>query len=105
MRTPSPPYAGSTLPDLWPTGSSLGSPHRLRPLLLRMPFGSRLATDTLPSEAPEEWLQVSLGLYPAFVFVPPRASPYLPLASASQAFTPLSDTALLIGAPEGLEPS
>ena len=41
-------------------------------------------------------------LFPAFAFVPQKASPYLPIASASEALPPLLDTALLIRAPEGL---
>jgi hypothetical protein len=48
------------------------------PVLLLMPFGSHLAMDTLPSEK---------------------------FLSASEALPPLSDTVLLIRAPEGLEPS
>jgi len=44
-------------------------------------------------------------LSPAFAFVPQEISPYLPLASASEALPPLLDTALLIRAPEGLQPS
>ena len=49
------------------------------PILLLMPFGSHLAMDTLPSER---------NLLPA-----------------SEALPPLSDTVLLIRAPEGLQPS
>jgi hypothetical protein len=40
------------------------------PVLLRIPFGFRLATDTLPSGNFERRLQVRLGLFPAFAFVP-----------------------------------
>ena len=40
------------------------------PVLLLMPFGFRLATDTLPSGNFERRLQVCLGLFPAFAFVP-----------------------------------
>ena len=41
------------------------------PVLLLMPFGFHLAMDTLPSEELQGWwLQVRLGLYPAFAFVP-----------------------------------
>ena len=43
--------------------------------------------------------------FPAFAFVPQKASPYLSIASASEALPPLLDTALLIRAPEGLDPS
>ena len=49
------------------------------PVLLLMPFGFHLAIDTLPSE--EDF------------------------SSASEALPPLLDTALLIRAPEGLQPS
>jgi len=49
------------------------------PVLLLMPFGFHLAMDTLPSEAN--------------------------ISSASDALPPLLDIALLIRAPEGLEPS
>jgi hypothetical protein len=41
--------AGSTLPRLWPTGSSRGRPLDYGPVLLLMPFGFHLAVDTLPS--------------------------------------------------------
>ena len=71
MRTPSPRNAGSTLPHLWPTGSSRGGPHRLRPVLLLMPFGSHLAVDTLPSGFHERWLQVCLVCF--------RLSPSCPI--------------------------
>ena len=49
------------------------------PVLLLMPFGFRLATDTLPSEKN--------------------------FSSASEALPPLLDTVILIRSPEGLEPS
>jgi len=49
------------------------------PVLLLMPFGFHLAMDTLPSRK---------------IFFP-----------ASEALPPLLDTALLIRAPEGLQPS
>jgi hypothetical protein len=48
------------------------------PVLLLMPFGSHLAMDTLPSGN---------------------------LIPANEALPPLSDTVLLIRAPEGLQPS
>src|SRR5215467_14337125 len=74
------------------------------PVLLLMPFGFRLTADTLPSESYERWLQVALGCV--------RLSPSCPvrvlhtfLSSASEELPPLSDTAPLIRAPEGLEPS
>src|SRR5271166_2614478 len=62
--------AGSTLPHLWPTGSSWGSPLDYSPVLLRIPFGFRLATDTLSSEARREVAPGRSWLYPAFAFVP-----------------------------------
>jgi hypothetical protein len=40
------------------------------PVLLLMPFGFHLAMDTLPSGNCKRWLQVRLGLFPAFAFVP-----------------------------------
>jgi hypothetical protein len=51
------------------------------PVLLLMPFGFRLATDTLPSGK-------TFFLFPA-----------------SEALPPLLDTVILIRSPEGLEPS
>jgi len=41
--------AGSTLPHLWPTGSSWDLSLDCSPVLLLMPFGFHLAVDTLPS--------------------------------------------------------
>ena len=40
------------------------------PVLLLMPFGFHLTMDTLPSERYRARLQVRLGLFPAFAFVP-----------------------------------
>ena len=40
------------------------------PVLLLMPFGFHLTMDTLPSGFSERWLQVRLGSFPAFAFVP-----------------------------------
>jgi hypothetical protein len=40
------------------------------PVLLLMPFGFHLTMDTLPSGNCEDRLQVHLGLFPAFAFVP-----------------------------------
>src|SRR3954454_19810861 len=54
-----------------------------------------------PPECCTWWLQVLLGLYPAFAFVPVYASPYLPLSPASDVLSPLLDIAPLIRAPEG----
>ena len=56
-----------------------GFPIDYGPVLLLMPFGFRLATDTLPSEEN--------------------------ISSASEALPPLLDTVILIRSPEGLEPS
>src|SRR5271166_5481656 len=75
------------------------------PILLRIPFGFRIAPDTLSSEARRAAASGRSCLYPAFAFVPQETSPYLPLPSASEALPPLLDTALLIRAPEGLQPS
>src|ERR1700727_2462557 len=75
------------------------------PILLRIPFGFHLAADTLSSEARRSVAQGPPCLFPAFAFVPRKSSPYLPIASASEALPPLLDTALLIRAPEGLYPS
>src|SRR5271165_5836420 len=75
------------------------------PILLRIPFGSHLAADTLSSEARRSVAPGPSCLFPAFAFVPYETSPYLPLTSASEALPPLLDTALLIRAPEGLQPS
>jgi hypothetical protein len=56
-----PHSAGSTLPHLWPTGSSRGGPHRLRPgtsphALRIPPHGGHPAL-----RLAERWLQVRLG--------------------------------------------
>src|SRR6266849_5129500 len=99
-----PHSAGSTLPHLWPTGSSRGGPHRLRPgtsphALRIPPRGGHPAL-----RVSERRLQVPLGCI--------RLSPSCPfrvlhtfLSPASEELPPLSDTAPLIRAPEGLQPS
>ena len=106
MRTPSPPYCrldlAPPLADRFIVEVALID---YGPVLLLMPFGFHLAMDTLPSGTHKRWLQVRLALFPAFAFVPQETSPDLPLASASEALPPLLDTALLIRAPEGLQPS
>src|ERR1700760_4563595 len=75
------------------------------PILLRIPFGFRISPDTLSSEARRAVAPGPSCLYPACAFVPQETSPYLPPTSASEALPPLLDTAPLIRAPEGLEPS
>src|ERR1700730_18539739 len=72
------------------------------PILIRIPFGFHLAADTLSSEARRSVAPGPSCLLPAFAFVPQKTSPYLPLASASEAFPPLLHRALLMRAPEGL---
>ena len=71
------------------------------PILLRIPFGFHLTADTLSSEARRSVAPGPSCLFPAFAFVPQKTSPYLPIASASEALPPLLDTAPLIRAPEG----
>src|SRR5262249_49906030 len=75
------------------------------PVLLLKPFGFHLAVDTLPSGVQCAVASGPPWLYPAFAFVPVWAVPYLPLSPASEALPPLLDMALLIRAPEGLQPS
>ena len=54
--------ADSTLPHLWPTGSSLGYPIDCGPVLLRRPFGfHNLRWTPCPPENRRGWLQVHLG--------------------------------------------
>src|SRR6516164_5543589 len=83
-----------------------GGPHRLRPgtspHALRIPPHN--GHPALRRTA-GWWLQVRLGLFPAFAFVPVWTSPYLPPSPANEELPPLLDTAPLIRAPEGLEPS
>ena len=76
------------------------------PVLLLMPFGFHLTMDTLPSEDLQEGgfrsaLAVSGFRLRARVGIPRT---FL-LSSASEALPPLLDTAPLIRAPEGLQPS
>src|SRR3954453_18448098 len=53
MRTPSPPYCGLDLAPPLADRFIMGmAPLDYGPVLLRMPFGSRLAADTLPSGCP-----------------------------------------------------
>src|SRR5262249_705208 len=99
-----PHSAGSTLPHLWPTGSSRGGPPRLRPgtspHALRIP--PRAAHP--PLRVTDRWLHAPLGCL--------RLSPSCPFwvlhpfpLPASEELPPLLDTAPLIRAPEGLQPS
>ena len=106
MRTPSPHSAGSTLPHLWPTGSSWGRPLDYGPVLLLMPFGFHLAVDTLPSGVLRGGGFRSTLAVSGFR-LRARLGSSIPshLSPASEALPPLSDIAPLIRAPEGLQPS
>jgi len=58
-----PHSAGSTIPRLRPTGSSLGiAPVDYDPVVLLKPFGPRLAAGALPSRASSMVLQVGLSV-------------------------------------------
>ena len=71
MRTPSPPYCRLDLAPPLADRFIVGvAPIDYSPVLLLMPFGFHLTMDTLPSGNYEDRLQVRLGLYPAFAFVP-----------------------------------
>jgi hypothetical protein len=62
MRMPSPPYGRLDLAPLSADQFIFGvEPLDYGPVLLLMPFGFRLAADTLPSGNCEGWLQVRLG--------------------------------------------
>src|SRR5262252_5917208 len=82
-----------------------GSPIDYSPVLLLMPFGSHLAMDTLPSGKLEDRLQVRLGCLRLSPSCPFRLLHTCFLFPAREAFPPRSDMALLIRAPEGLQPS
>ena len=75
------------------------------PVFLLMPFGFHLAVDTLPSGVPQAGgFRSALACF-RFRF---RARLGFSIPSslpASEELPPLLDTALLIRAPEGLEPS
>src|SRR5271167_416259 len=58
-----------------------------------------------PPKHVDRWLQVRLACFRLSPSCLIRLLTYLPLASASEALPPLLDTAPLIRAPEGLEPS
>ena len=71
MRTPSPSYCRLDLAPPLADQFIFGvAPIDYSPVLLLMPFGFHLAMDTLPSGNYKRWLQVRLGSYPAFAFVP-----------------------------------
>jgi hypothetical protein len=83
-----------------------GRPHRLRPgtspQALRIP--PRDGHPALRSTC-ARWLQVRLGCVRLSPSCPCGRFPYLPHSPASEALPPLLDMALLIRAPEGLQPS
>ena len=70
IRMPCRHSAGSTLPRLWPTDSSWGSPLDYGPILLLKPFRFHLAMDTLPSGclSTVKQLSSSLGCLRRFQF-------------------------------------
>src|SRR5450631_3804300 len=71
-----------------------------------MPFGFHLAMDTLPSGNCERGLQVRLGCIQLSPSCPFSLGFSIPTAlPAREALPPRSDMALLIRAPEGLQPS
>src|SRR3954449_6824108 len=66
-----PQSAGSTIPRLRPTGSSLGiAPVDYDPVVLLKPFGPRLATGALPSRASSMVAPGRPIRVPAFAVVP-----------------------------------
>jgi|SRR6478672_13835460 len=105
MRTPSPPYGRL---DLAPPSADqfiFGvAPLDYGPVLLRKPSGFRLAADTLLSGNCGRWLQVRLGCVRLSSSCPFRLL-HTFLLPADEELSPPLDTALLIRAPEGLEPS
>ncbi len=67
MRTPSPPYCGLDLAPPLADRFVLGvAPIDYGPVLLRIPFGFRLATDTLSSEARRAVASGPSCVFPAF---------------------------------------
>src|SRR5216684_185089 len=107
MRTPSPPYCRLDLiPPLADRFVFGAAPIDYGPVLLLMPFGFRIAPDTLPSEViTRKRLQVRLGCFRLSPSCPSRRLHTFLLSSAGEALLPPLDTALLIRAPEGLQPS
>src|SRR5579864_8934113 len=61
MRTPSSQGADSTLPHLWPTGSSWVSPSIAARYFSSCPSDSISRWTPCPPEYSKRWLQVSLG--------------------------------------------
>jgi|SRR6516162_7438789 len=105
MRTPSPPYGRL---DLAPPSADqfiFGvAPLDYGPVLLRMPFGFRLTRTPCPPGTASGGFRSALAvsdfrLRARLGFSIPSSLP------ASEELSPLLDTALLIRAPEGLEPS
>ena len=74
------------------------------PVLLLMPFRFHLAMDTLPSGNRKRWLQVRLGRVQLSPSCPFRLL-HTCLSPGPRGITPALDMALLIRAPEGLQPS
>ena len=71
MRTPSPPYCRLDLAPPWADRFVIGvAPIDYGPVVLRMPFGSHLAVDTLPSGELQGVASGPPWLCPAFAFVP-----------------------------------
>src|SRR3954469_7701233 len=66
-----PHRAGSTIPCLWPTGSSVGiAPVDYDPVVLLKPFGPRLAAGALPPRRSSMGAPGHPFLVPAFAVVP-----------------------------------
>src|SRR6516162_5520665 len=106
MRTPSPPYCGLDLAPPLADRFVLGVAS-----LTTARYFSAYPSDPASRRAPcppnhvERWLQVRLACIRLSPSCPRRRLHTFPLASASEALPPLLDTALLIRALEGLEPS
>ena len=76
------------------------------PALLLMPFGFHFAVDTLPSgELPVRGSRSALACFRLSLSCPFRLLHTTFLALAREALPPRLDIALLIRAPEGLQPS
>src|SRR3977135_4400411 len=107
MRTPSPSYCRLALAPPLADQFIFGvAPIDYSPVLLLMPFGFHLTMDTLPSGDPQAGgFRSALACF--------RLSPSCPFgllhtfhpSPAREALPPRSDIALLIRAPEGLQPS
>ncbi len=71
MKMPSPPYCRLDLAPPLADRFIFGvAPIDYGPVLLRKPFGSHLAVDTLPSEISQELAPGRSWLSPGFPFVP-----------------------------------